>query len=210
MRAAARQCHGCRRSLPDWWPEPGCPGCATPAPAVVEPAAVPVAAVPPPPPPAWISTPALSGRLGAAASSRAGRWAAAALRLAARRVVARLAIGAIVMTAGGVAAMAGDSKQNALDSPARAVLLQPCAQYRSFLGRNDAGAQFVTWVANNQAAFEEAARLDPTLSEASASMHALQAYLTTRRTGGPQLSEAERHALDDAMVESCLRGPGRA
>jgi hypothetical protein len=153
-----------------------------------------------------------AGRPGATGPGRARRWAAVALGLAARRIVARLVITAIALTAGGLSAMAGGSEQDAGDSPARAVLLQPCAQYRSLLGRtdNDRGAEYVAWVANNQTAFQEAARLDPTLSGAAASMQALQAYFTDRGTGAPKLSDAERHALDDAMVTSCVGGPGRA
>lgn len=220
-----QQCEGCRRSLPKWWNDPWCPACP-PAPVADEPVASTDAFPPdptalswgPPTPPlafgAADGQPASSaGGVGLSSSTSRPRRFAGLTRLLGRRLTVRLLCAAVALAVAGIGAVARGMDRNAdVSSPARGVVQEPCAQYRALLERADQGRgeDFVAWVAANQATFDEAARLDPDLAAAAASVRSIQTHYANRAAGAGTLPSDQLLTLDDGLVDACLKGPGRA
>jgi hypothetical protein len=145
-------------------------------------------------------------------SPRAARLAGVT-RVLGRRLTVRLLCVAVGLLVAGIGAVArGFDRSQDISSPARGVVQEPCAQYRAMFDRTDPdkGRDFVAWVAANQATFDEAARLDPDLAPAAASMHSIHTYFTNRAAGADELPPEQLHTLDDGLVDACVKGPGRA
>jgi hypothetical protein len=125
--------------------------------------------------------------------------------------LAGAAVGVTVLAVGAVAARI--ERSEATSSPARSVLQGPCAEYRALSGRTDEAmvADYLAWLAANEATFDEAAALDPDLAGAAYALHALRAYHTSRRVDGvARMPRDQLHTLAAPLAAACRTGPGPA
>jgi len=135
-----------------------------------------------------------------------------------RRVLARICV--IVMGVLGVLMLLGAAsffvgRKEAIASPARSLVQEPCAQYRELSIRAHAGTdealarQIINWIATNTAKFDQAAALDPDMVDAAGAMRALNSVFADPARMA-RMARAEFDAMEAPLTQACVWGPGRA
>jgi hypothetical protein len=221
------RCPQCRSSLTDSV-GPNCPNCGhllrTPrAGRRAEPVpAAPAPVDPPAPPLPETSTSALPWESGGVPAGPGGLTLSSTPlpppRGARRRVplvVKILAVVGALFIAHGAFLVVRDvvGRDEALASPARDLVREPCAQYREIgyrLGLDKADAQaVVAWVHTNTATFDKAVLLDPKLEGAAGTVHWLSdLFAVPAQAARTRMDEI--HGREEPLQEACTTGPGRA
>jgi hypothetical protein len=216
------RCPQCRSSLTDSV-GPNCPNCGhllrTPragrpaepmpaAPAPVDPPATLSSALP------WESGGVPAGPGGLTLSSTALPPARGPSRRAPLVVKMLAVVGALFIAHGAVLVVRDVvGRDDALASPARDLVREPCAQYREIgyrLGLDKADAQaVVAWVHTNTATFDQAVLLDPNLEGAAGTVHWLSDFFAVPAQAARTRMD-EIHGREEALQEVCTTGPGRA
>jgi predicted RNA-binding Zn-ribbon protein involved in translation (DUF1610 family) len=100
-------------------------------------------------------------------------------------------------------------------SPARAVVKEPCARYRelSISAQKDGVTEttlhgMIDWVNQNKPVFDEAARLDPKLTDAAANLTWYQQVFNDPATWArTSMDDFKTH--DKPITQACTTGPGQ-
>lgn len=119
----------------------------------------------------------------------------------------------VLMVLGAAALVVG--RKDAIASPARSLVQEPCAQYRELSIRAHGGTdeglarQIVNWMAANTTTFDQAAAIDPNMADAAGAMHALNGvFADPARMARTAREEIDR--MEAPLAHACVWGPGRA
>ena len=108
-------------------------------------------------------------------------------------------------------------QKEALASPARPLVQEPCAQYRELSIRVQEPEafdeallrQFINWLAANTATFDQAAALDPDMADAASAVQAINSVFSDPARLA-RVSEEEMNRMEAPLDHACIWGPGRA
>ena len=147
-------------------------------------------------------------------------WAAPSVPMARpeRRLLARtcaivLGVLGVLMLLGAAAFVVG--RKDAIASPARSLVQEPCAQYRELSIRAHGGTdealarQIINWIAANTTTFDQAAALDPDIADAAGAMHALNGVFADPASMA-RTTRDEIDRMEAPLAHACVWGPGRA
>jgi hypothetical protein len=201
MTASPSRCPQCIASLPEFVGA-ACPhcGCLLPTPGGGQGPEVPAISIPaiPPPPP----------------SRRSGRNPLVlVLKVLGAVVGGFLVISFAIGFVTGVRGALG--RDEAVASPARDLIKEPCAEYRELSLRLTTGEpdeetvkQVIAWMKTHTTTFDRAAELDPELTGAAGAVHWLSdLFADPARAARTSMEEIESH--EEPLAKTCTTGAGR-